>query len=82
MQTITSIIPTNPMIRLISTLQLLLVYSIDHGPAPRNPGRKAKVDNSSGMLYNSMVIGKRSLNHKQQAPAMEIVATLRPKPAN
>jgi hypothetical protein len=42
--------------------------------------RKAKVDHSPGMLYNSIVIETRSLKNQQQALAMEIVATLRPKP--
>jgi hypothetical protein len=42
--------------------------------------RKANVDQSPGLLHNSMVIGKHDLSEKQQALAMEIIATLRPKP--
>jgi hypothetical protein len=42
--------------------------------------RKAKVDQSPGLLHNSMVIGIHDLSEKQQALAMEIIATLRPKP--
>ncbi|MFA6249519.1 MAG: hypothetical protein WC615_21450 [Mucilaginibacter sp.] len=42
--------------------------------------RKAKVDNSPGILHNSIVIRSRRLNDKQQALAIAIIATLRPKP--
>jgi len=41
--------------------------------------RKAKVDNSPGMLYNSMVICTHNLNNAQQALATEILTTVRPK---
>ena len=42
--------------------------------------RKPKVD--PGILYNSMVIGARKLDKKQQALAMQILVTLRPNPSN
>jgi hypothetical protein len=44
--------------------------------------RKAAVDRSPGVLYNSIVIGAQNLNAKQQAVALEIVKRLRAKPTD